>query len=164
MPTDDNINKPATNHWFNIGTVASWSYTVSTILVSLYWILYNPGNSFGESEAFRAGVFTIQTYPGQFTALQFTGTFIAVMGVITKLNLFRRIPDVPTVTGILGAAVVMLSQVMQIAQENFLLLAVVIVEVVFVGLSWLLMWLFKLGWAGVKGAYSRIKGYWKSDD
>lgn len=52
----------------------------------------------------------------------------------------------------------MLSQVMQMAQENFLLLAVVIVEVVLISL----MWLFKLGWAGIKGAYAGIKRYRES--
>ena len=160
MPADNNGNETEANRPFNMATVAGWAYIGLTILASLWWILYNPGNSFGESDTFRAGIFTIQTYKGQLTALQFTGTFIAVMGAITKLNLSRRISDVPTVAGILGASVVMLSQVMQIAQENFLLLAVVIIEVVLVSL----MWLFKLGWAGVKGVYSRIKGYWKSDD
>ena len=160
MPADNNGNETEANRLFSMATIAGWAYIGITILASLWWILYNPGNSFGESEAFRAGIFTIQTYKGQLTALQFTGTFIAVMGAITKLNLSRRISDVPTVAGILGASVVMLSQVMQIAQENFLLLAVVIIEVVLVSL----MWLFKLGWAGVKGAYSRIKRYWRSDD
>lgn len=160
MPAADNGNEfGEETRPFSIETIIGWAYTAIIVVASLYWILYNPGNSFGPSAAFRAGVFTIQTYPGQLTALQFTGTFIAVMGAITKLNLFRRISDVPTVAGILGASVVMLSQVMQMAQENFLLLAVVIVEVVLISL----MWLFKLGWAGIKGAYAGIKRYRGSD-
>lgn len=133
MPSNDSDEKIKGNRVLNI---IGWADTIAIVSVVLWWILYNPGNSFGESEA--AGVFAFQTYKGQLTALQFTGTFIAVIGVVTSLEL-RRLPDAIKVTGIAGALVVMLSQVMQIIQENFLLLAVVAVLVIYVGLVWLLM-------------------------
>lgn len=148
--TENNRDKKTNgNRMLNI---IGWGYTVAIILVALWWILYNPGNSFGESETFDVEVFAIQTYPGQLTALQFTGTFIVVIGIVTTLD-FRRFPDAARVTGIAGASVVMFSQIIQISQENSLLLPVVGVLFIYVGLVWLLIW--RLG--KLMSSYSRTK-------
>lgn len=135
-----------------MSNIIGWGYTVASILVALLWILYNPGNTFGESKTFEVGVFAIQTYPGQLTALQFTGTFIVVIGIVTTIDL-RRFPDTAKVTGIAGALVIMFSQVMQISQENSLLSAVVVVLVIYVGSIWLSMW----GGRKLRRIYSRIR-------
>ena len=114
--------------------------------------MYNPGNIFGESKALGAGVFAIQTYPGQLTALQFTGTFIVVIGIVTTIDL-RRFPDTAKVTGIAGALVIMFSQVMQISQENFPLLAFVSALVIYAGLVWALLGVSY----GLRRSYSKTK-------
>ena len=132
--------------------IIGWGATVAIILAALWWILYNPGNTFGESKALGAGVFAIQTFPGQLTALQFTGTFIVVIGIVTTIDL-RRFPDTAKVTGIAGALVIMFSQVMQIGQENFPLLAFVSVLVIYVGLVWALLGVSY----GLRRSYSRTK-------
>ena len=148
--TENNRDKKAKGK--RMPNIIGWGYTVAIILVVLWLILYNPGNTFGESDTFEVGVFAIQTYSGQLTALQFTGTFIVVIGIVTTIDL-RRFPDTAKVTGIAGALVIMFSQVMQIGQENFPLLAFVSVLVIYVGLVWALLGVSY----GLRRSYSRTK-------
>lgn len=152
MPADDNGKKAGGIRMLDAGRIGRWAYIGVIIALSIYLILYNPGNLFGESKPFGQGVFALQTYQGQLTALQFTGTFIVFIGIVTTMSI-RQFPDVTKVTGFAGALVIMLSQVMQIIQENFLLLAIVAVLVIYIGLFWLIRW----GWNGLKRVCSRIK-------
>lgn len=152
MPENDNGKRAGGIRMPDAGRIWGWAYIAFIIALSIYLILYNPGNLFGESKPFSEGVFALQTYKGQLTALQFTGTFIVVIGIVTTMSI-RQFPDVTKVTGLAGASVVMLSQVMQIIQENFLLLAIVAVLVIYISLFWLIGW----GWNGLRRIYSRTK-------
>lgn len=152
MLADDEGKKAGGIRMPDAGRIGRWAYIGVIIALSIYLILYNPGNLFGESEPFGEGVFAFQTYKGQLTALQFTGTFIVVLGLLTTMSI-RRFPDVTKATGLAGASVVMLSQVIQIIQENTLLLVILPLLAIYIGLFWLIKW----GWNGLKWVYSRIK-------
>ena len=152
MLADDEGKKAGGIRMPDAGRIGRWAYIGVIIALSIYLILYNPGNLFGESEPFGEGVFAFQTYKGQLTALQFTGTFIVFIGIVTTMSI-RQFPDVTKVTGFAGALVVMLSQVIQIIQENFLLTAIIAVLVIYIGLFWLI----RQGWDGMKRVYARIK-------
>lgn len=152
MQADDEGKKAGGIRLPDAGRIWGWAYIGVIIALSIYLILYNPGNLFGESKPFGEGVFAFQTYKGQLTALQFTGTFIVVIGIVTTIDL-RRFPDTAKVTGIAGALVIMFSQVMQISQENFPLLAFVSALVIYAGLVWALLGVSY----GLRRSYSKTK-------
>lgn len=158
MPADNEDKKAGGKRPFSTERFWGWLYTIILVAFSLYWIVYNPDQVFGVSKTATLVWFTFQTYPGQSSALQFTGTFIVAMGVIATLTR-RRGTDYVALSATAGAIVIMAGQAVQITQENPLVLTIVFVLVVYVIFTWLLIG----AWLGAMQAYSWLKRRIRSD-
>ena len=133
-----------------------WFYTVAIVLMVLYWVLDNPGNAFGDGRNINLGWFRFQIYPGQSTALQLLGTFIAAMGVMASLverRLTGYVPLALSIPAMFGAGVVMVGLVIQGISENYLILFVLGLLLVFL----IPIWILVAALAGLKRAYSWLR-------
>ena len=158
MPDDGNGDqKPKLAHFM------PWFYTVVVILMVIYWALVNPDNVFGNGRNINLAWFQFQIYPGQATALQLLGTFIAAMGVMVSLverRLTNYVPLALSIPAMFGAVVVMVGLVIQGIEENYLILFVLGLLLVCL----IPIWIMVAALAGLKRAYSWLKSRTKSGD
>lgn len=149
MPADGNgdwLPKPA--------LLGLWFYTGCIVLAMLYLALFNPGNTFGESQVIILG--WLQKYPGQSTALQLLGTFVVTMGIMPYLlerRLIGSLPIVVRITALAGASVTMAGLVIQDIPDSYLapiVLGALAVSVVPV-------WILAAAWPRLKRVYSWLK-------
>ena len=140
-----------------------WLYTGAVVLILLYMVLDNPGNAFGNGRNINLGWLQFQIYPGQATALQLFGTFIAAMGVMVSLverRLTNYVPLVLSIPAMFGAVVVMVGLVIQGIAENYLILFVLGLLLVCL----IPIWIMVAALAGLKRAYAWLKSRIKSGD
>ena len=131
-----------------------WYYTIVIVLIVLYVVLVNPGDIFGDGQGVSLGWF--QIYPGQSTALQLLGTFIAAVGIMASLierRLTGKVPLALSIPAMAGAWVVMAGLAIQDIPESYVAPAVLGALLVFIATIWMLA----AAWAGLKWFYSWLK-------
>ena len=138
-----------------------WFYTIAIVVIVLSVVLFNPGNTFRDGQVIPLGWLRFQIYPGQSTALQLMGTFIAAIGVMASLierRLTGKVPPALSIPAMVGALVVMIGLAIQDLPENYVAPAVLGALLVFIATIWLLA----AAWAGLKWFYSWLKSRRKS--
>lgn len=135
-----------------------WISTWAIIVIFIYTTLVNPGGLLGESRTVNLFVFELPTYKGQGTVLQFIGTFIVALGLVTRLSSRREINKVTT-SGIIGGIGIMVGLLMQTIQENPLLALVLILMLFYISFFWILLWILLGVLYGIKWSYSRTRAF-----
>ena len=129
---------PRSNTGLSRTGIWPWIFTWAIIGAFVYTTLVNPDELLGQGGTVNLLVFKVQTYQGQGSALQFTGTFIVALGLVTRLNNLREINKM-TISGIIGGIGVMVGLLMQIILENPPLALVPILMLFYVSLVWILL-------------------------
>ena len=121
-----------------------WISTSVVVLLLLGLVLFNPGNALGSDRIVTFGWF--QTYPGQSSALQLLGTFIAAMGAMASLierRLTGKVPLALSIPAIAGAGAVITGLAVQDIPDSYLASAVL-------GALWVSVapiWILAAAWA-----------------
>lgn len=136
--------------------IVGWLWIVVIVLMMLYLVLFNPGNTFGESELIPWLGFWFPIYPGQPAALQFLGTFIAAMGAMMHLT-ERRLTGFLRILALLlilfGALVMMAGQALQGIREQSSVPTILFVLLTY----FVLIWFLVAASVGINRLYSWLK-------
>ena len=138
-----------------------WVSTGIVVLLLLGMVLFNPGNALGGGQIITFGWF--QTYPGQSTALQLLGTFIAAMGAMASLierRLADKVPILLSIPAMAGAGVVIAGLAVQDIPDSYLASAVLGALLVYVAP----VWIPAAAWAVIKRGSLWLKSRRKSGD
>lgn len=135
-----------------------WVYTIGSMVVVTGAVLVNLEGVFGEDGitiGFAGMEFLI--YRGQTTALQLLGATTIAVGLLSQITESQYINRV-SLSAMAGTLLIMAGLVIQLATENFLLVATYLLMVFYIIGIWLIfVGLEKLAWPALYWIWQKVK-------